>query len=118
MKKFTVYNLGCKVNAYELSAISSLLIKEGFKEDDNNPDAYTVDVYKKTGKEKKKDNRIFKGSIDAISIPKDTQIPDWLKEFIDYDSIVEDNIKGFPYESIGIQRLDKNHVTYTNIIKF
>ena len=88
-----------------------------FDQDDNDPNAYTVETDKKTGKEKKKDNRVFKGSIDAISIPKDTQIPDWLKEFIDYDTIVEDNIKGFPYESIGIQRLDKNHVTYTNIIK-
>ena len=77
------------------------------------------EVDPKTGKIKKskKDNRIYKGSIDAISIPKDTPIPDWLKEFIDYNSIVEDNVKGFPYESIGIQRLDKNHVSYTNIIK-
>jgi hypothetical protein len=88
-----------------------------FNEDDNAPDAYTIEIDKKTGKEKKKDNRTFKGSIDAISIPKDTPVPEWLKEFIDYDTIVEDNIKGFPYESIGIQRLDKNHVTYTNIIK-
>lgn len=77
------------------------------------------EVDPKTGKIKKskKDNRIYKGSIDAISIPKDTPIPDWLKEFIDYNSIVEDNVKGFPYESIGIQRLDKSHVSYTNIIK-
>ena len=57
------------------------------------------------------------GSIDAISIPKDTPVPEWLKEFIDYDTIVEDNIKGFPYESVGIQRLGKNHVNYTNIIQ-
>ena len=44
MKKFTVYNLGCKVNANELSAISSLLIKEGFKEDDNNPDVVIINT--------------------------------------------------------------------------
>ena len=88
-----------------------------FDSDDNSPNAHTVEIDKKTGKQKKKDNRTFKGSIDAISIPKDTPVPDWLKEFIDYDSIIEDNIKGFPYESIGIQRLDKNHVNYTNIIK-
>ena len=86
-----------------------------FDEDDNVPDAITYEI-DKNGKKKKKDNRTFKGSIDAISIPKDTPIPDWLKEFIDYNTIVEDNIKGFPYESIGIQRLNKDHVTYTNII--
>jgi threonylcarbamoyladenosine tRNA methylthiotransferase MtaB len=44
MKKFTVYNLGCKVNAYELSAISSLLIKEGFIEDSNNPDVVIINT--------------------------------------------------------------------------
>ena len=44
MKKFTVYNLGCKVNAYELSAISSLLIKEGFDEDNNNPDVIIINT--------------------------------------------------------------------------
>jgi len=87
-----------------------------FDEDDNAPDAFTEEYDSHSGKVKKKDNRTFKGNIDAISIPKDTPIPDWLKEFIDYDTIVEDNIKGFPYESIGIQRLDKSHVTYTNII--
>ena len=44
MKTFTTYNLGCKVNAYELSAISSLLIKEGFKEDDQNPDVVIINT--------------------------------------------------------------------------
>ena len=44
MKTFTVYNLGCKVNAYELSAISSLLIKEGFKEDNTNPDVVIINT--------------------------------------------------------------------------
>ena len=44
MKTFTVYNLGCKVNAYELSAISSLLIKEGFKEDNLNPDVVIINT--------------------------------------------------------------------------
>jgi len=44
MKTFTVYNLGCKVNAYELSALSSLLIKEGFKEDNRNPDVVLINT--------------------------------------------------------------------------
>ena len=44
MKTFTVYNLGCKVNAYELSALSSLLIKEGFREDDQNPDVVLINT--------------------------------------------------------------------------
>ena len=44
MKTFSVFNLGCKVNAYELSAISSLLIKEGFKEDNENPDVVIINT--------------------------------------------------------------------------
>ena len=44
MKTFTTYNLGCKVNAYELSAISSLLLKEGFKEDNANPDVVIINT--------------------------------------------------------------------------
>ena len=44
MKTFTTFNLGCKVNAYELSAISSLLIKEGFKEDNHHPDVVIINT--------------------------------------------------------------------------
>ena len=44
MKTFSVINIGCKVNAYELSAISSLLIKEGFKEDNANPDVVIINT--------------------------------------------------------------------------
>ena len=43
-KSFYTYNLGCKVNAYELSAISSLLIKEGFIENENNPDVVIINT--------------------------------------------------------------------------
>ena len=44
MKTFTTYNLGCKVNAYELSALSSLLIKEGFIEDSKNPGVVLINT--------------------------------------------------------------------------
>ena len=43
-KTFTTYNLGCKVNAYELSAISSLLIEKGFIEDANKPDVVIINT--------------------------------------------------------------------------
>ena len=43
-KTFTTYNLGCKVNAYELSAISSLLLNKGFKEDSKNPDVVIINT--------------------------------------------------------------------------
>jgi hypothetical protein len=59
----------------------------------------------------------FKDGIDALAIPLDVNVPDWLDDFIDYTSIVSDNIGGFPYESIGIQTLDKTGVNYTNIVQ-
>ena len=58
----------------------------------------------------------FKDGISAISIPLDTEVPDWLMDFIDYTALVEANIGGFPYESIGVMRMDKKNVNYTNIV--
>ena len=43
-KTFTTYNLGCKVNAYELSAISSLLLEKGYIEDNANPDVVIINT--------------------------------------------------------------------------
>ena len=41
----------------------------------------------------------FNGEIDAIAIPLDVILPEWLDVFIDYDSILQDNIAGFPFEA-------------------
>jgi hypothetical protein len=39
-------------------------------------------------------------------------------EFIDYNQLVNDNISGFPYESIGIMRINKSKdVNWTNIVQ-
>ena len=43
-KTFITYNLGCKVNAYELSAISSLLLAKGYKEDSVNPGVVIINT--------------------------------------------------------------------------
>lgn len=59
----------------------------------------------------------FKGSIDALAIPLDVEVPKWLNDFINYDTIISDCIGGFPYESVGIQRMNKSNVNYTNIVK-
>lgn len=62
-------------------------------------------------------NKIFKGSIDAVAIPLDLKVPKWLLELIDYKTIINNNIAGFTFESVGIQRLHRNSVNYTNIIQ-
>ncbi len=60
---------------------------------------------------------IFKGKIDSIAIPLNTPVPEWLLRTIDCKTIVNDNISGFPIESIGIERLGDTNVNYTNIIQ-
>ena len=37
MKTYTTISLGCKVNAYEISALTSRLQELGYKEDNSNP---------------------------------------------------------------------------------
>jgi hypothetical protein len=61
--------------------------------------------------------KIFKGSIDSIAIPLDVNTPDWVLDIIDYKTIINNNLGGFPYESVGIQRLNKTKVNYTNILQ-
>ncbi len=64
-------------------------------------------------------NNIFKGKIDCIALPLEVQPPEWLLEVIDYKSIVNDNISGFVYDSIGVVNLDPEHnrTNYSNIIQ-
>ena len=44
MKTYTTISLGCKVNAYEISALTSRLIELGFKEDNTNPDLAIINT--------------------------------------------------------------------------
>lgn len=58
----------------------------------------------------------FKGGIDSVALPINVAVPKWLLEFIDYNSIITDNVKTFPLESIGIHRLG-SAVPHSNILK-
>ena len=70
-----------------------------------------------TIKKLKSGDKVVYGTINAIAIPMDQPVPEWIREFVDYTTIINDNIGGFPYESIGIQRLNKSNINYTNILK-
>lgn len=62
----------------------------------------------------------FKGKVDAIAIPLDVKTPDWLMDLIDYKLIVNDNIGGFVYDSVGIVNLNSssnNSSNYSNILQ-
>lgn len=59
-----------------------------------------------------------KKAIRRIAIPEEVdKAPEWLYSLIDVNSIVNKNLTGFPLESIGIQRLGKKSVNYSNMIR-
>ena len=58
-----------------------------------------------------------KVEITALAIPVDVDTPDWVSEFIDYKSIINDSLKNFPVESVGIERFDRATINYSNILK-
>ena len=60
--------------------------------------------------------KVLKGQITTIAVPRNVKTPDWLTHLIDYTSITNDNIKNFPVESVGIRRLGKDNVNYSNIL--
>ena len=58
----------------------------------------------------------FENGITAIAVPINVAVPEWLLEFVDYITIINDNIKNFPFEEIGICRKNMDSINYTNII--
>lgn len=61
------------------------------------------------------ENPAFKGVIKAVAIPLDTKVPDWLLEIVDYDLLASNNVSGFPYDSVGIVKVNSNS-NYSNIL--
>ena len=62
-------------------------------------------------------NKKFSGGITSVAIPLTEPVPKWVLPFIDYNSIINDNLSGFPIESLGINRGAKTNNT-TNMINF
>lgn len=58
----------------------------------------------------------FSNGIDVIGLPLNEQLPDWLLDYVDFNKIINANLKNFPLESIGISKMDKDQVNYSNIL--
>ena len=63
------------------------------------------------------ENPEFRGKIDAVAIPMNIEIPDWVVPFINYTEIIHDNLRNFPMEEIGLSKMETTDVTHTNILK-
>ncbi len=70
-----------------------------------------------TGETNKDLSKVLKGSITTIAVPRNVKTPEWLTHLINYTEITNDNIKNFPVESVGIMRMGKSNVNYSNILK-
>ena len=58
----------------------------------------------------------FNTGITTIAIPKNSTIPQWLVDYIDYTTIINDNLKVFPLDPIGVFKINDNN-NYTNMVK-
>lgn len=59
----------------------------------------------------------FENGIDAMAIPINEPVPEWVKPFIRFGEIINDNVSKFPLESIGLFRGNPNNNS-TNMISF
>ena len=79
------------------------------------PEVYDRLVQLFTDKSLFKDEK--KKEITTLAIPTGVETPEWVKVFIDYKTIINDNITNFPFGSVGITRLGSNNINYSTIMK-
>lgn len=63
------------------------------------------------------ENKAFATGIDAIGIPANEPVPQWMLPFVRYEEIISDNVGNFPLESIGLKRGNTNN-NKSNLVRF
>lgn len=59
----------------------------------------------------------FKDGIDIMALPLNEGVPEWLLEFVDYTELINSNMSNFPLDQIGISKIGKDAVNYSNILQ-
>lgn len=59
---------------------------------------------------------ILGAKLSTLALPIDVKVPEWVLAFVDFTTIVNDSLKNFPVESIGLKRLGNDNVNFSNII--
>ena len=112
------------LEGFDLSARNSMDIvkviineKEALKIKDTYPETYEKIMTTLN------DTSIFKGpktkkgnEITSLAIPLDVNVPNWVVEFIDYTTIINDNIGNFPLDSVNIRTVGNSNIAYSNIM--
>lgn len=94
-------------------------IKDTYPEVYNNMIKYLAEL--RDLKERKHPGTKYKAKdieIGYIGIPVDTPVPDWCIPFINYTQIINDNMKAFPSDDVGLKRQSRNEVNYSNMVSF
>lgn len=61
--------------------------------------------------------KIFsKDGINYTALPINENLPEWLLDYVDYTEVINANMKIFPLAQIGITKLNKDSINYTNIL--
>jgi hypothetical protein len=60
---------------------------------------------------------ILGSKVSTIALPVDVPVPDWVLAFVDCTTIINDQLKNFPLDSIGLKRLSNDAVNVSNIIQ-
>lgn len=89
-----------------------------------NLDKKRLNHIKNTNKElydrliKAMEHEYLKGGIDNIALSKSAErIPQWLLDIVDYQTIINNNVSGFPLESLGLPKASVDNVTWTNVVQ-
>jgi hypothetical protein len=60
---------------------------------------------------------VMGSKVNTIALPPDVEVPDWVLAFVDYNTIINDAVKNFPLDSIGLRRLGNDNVNVSNIVQ-
>lgn len=60
---------------------------------------------------------VLGSKVTTIALPVDTPVPDWVLSFVNFTEIINDQLKNFPLDSIGLKRLSNDSVNVSNIIQ-
>lgn len=63
------------------------------------------------------DHPVLGAKVTTIGLPLGTAVPDWVLSFVDINTIINDQLKNFPLDSIGLKRLSNDSVNVSNIIQ-
>lgn len=102
------------INLEERNKITKIKINVSKKNVDKIKDLYPEDYDKLVGL---LNDPVLGSKVTVIGLPADASIPDWVLSFVDFNTIINDQLKNFPLDSIGLKRLDNDSVNVSNIIQ-